>query len=90
MDLPVLSTVLRQILLAAGSYFVTKGIIADEATLQAVVGGVVALVSVVWGVFSKTKDTAKVEAAQTVLTQADAGVTTAQVATAAAKLEENK
>lgn len=86
MKLDVVLTIVRQILLSVGAVFVTKGTI-DNETMLSIVGGVVGVVTVVWGIFAKSKDVAKVEAAQTVLSQSDPGVTKQEVARAAAQIQ---
>lgn len=61
MDMQVFLTIIRQIALAVGAALVTKGVV-DETTLQAIVGGLVAVVSVVWGIVAKSKDQAIIKA----------------------------
>lgn len=63
MDMQVFLTIIRQIALAVGAALVTKGFV-DETTLQAIVGGLVAVVSVVWGIVAKSKDQAVIKAAK--------------------------
>lgn len=47
-----LMSVLRTVLVAVGSYAVTKGWL-DDATMQQVVGGVVVLLTALWGFLDK-------------------------------------
>ena len=49
-----LSGIVRHVLTAAGGALVAKGY-ADEATVQALVGGLIALIGVIWSVVSKKK-----------------------------------
>ena len=47
-----LMSVLRTVLVAVGSFAVTKGWI-DDATMQQVVGGLVVILTAVWGFLDK-------------------------------------
>ena len=55
MNIEVVKTILRQILLSLGTVAVTKGYI-DQSLVEPIIGGALALVAVVWGVFAKAKD----------------------------------
>jgi hypothetical protein len=55
MDMQIVYTVLRQILIALGAFLVTKGLIADDL-VEPIVGGVLALSAAAFGIFAKKKD----------------------------------
>lgn len=67
MDNAVILGILRTVLAAAGGILVTKGYL-DDATLQQVVGAVIAIIAAVWSVISKKS------AAKTVATAAVTGL----------------
>lgn len=89
MKFEVILTIVRQVLLSLGAIIVTKGW-ADAETLQQIVGGLMALVAVIWGIVSKSKDVVKVEAANTVLETAATPVSKVEIAQAAATIEAKK
>lgn len=50
----IISAVVRHILTAVGGYFVAKGTI-DQASVEAIVGGVVATIGLAWSLIIKVK-----------------------------------
>lgn len=84
MDFGIILTAVRYVLIALGTaLLVNKGIL-DDATLQSAVGAILTLATVVWGIFSTTKDKEKAKAAETVLKAAPSPVSEEKIAEAAA------
>lgn len=54
MNVAATMSIVRTILIAVGSYFVTKGHL-TEADLNTIVGGLLALGAAVWGVVEKLR-----------------------------------
>lgn len=50
----MISAVARHILTAVGGYFVAKGTI-DQASVEAIVGGIVATIGLAWSLIAKAK-----------------------------------
>lgn len=82
----VFLTILRQVLTVIGSTVGTKLAI-DGDTMQALIAGLLALVAIIWGIVTKSKDVTKVAAATTVLEQTAPPVSSNQIAEAAAKVQ---
>lgn len=55
MNPSVIAGIVRHVLTTAGGVLVTKGL-TDEATVSAIVGGIVAAVGLIWSVLSKKKE----------------------------------
>ena len=58
----MIQTIIRQILIAAGSALVTKGVI-DSAQLEAIVGGAIVVIAVAWRYVEVYLSKKKLEAA---------------------------
>ena len=86
MNVSAILTIARYILTAIGTFVLTKGW-ADQSTIDSIVGGLLMIIPAVLGLFVNVKKTATVEAAKTVLEQAPAPVSKAEVAEAAALVE---
>lgn len=54
MNIEVIKGVIRHILTAAGGALVAKGVV-DPGAIEPIVGGVVALVGVIWSIAAKKK-----------------------------------
>lgn len=54
MNSDVITAVIRHILTAVGGYFAAKGVV-DHATVEAIVGGVVAAIGLGWSIVNKLK-----------------------------------
>ena len=62
MNIEVLKTVVRQLALVLGTLLVNNGL-ADASLVEPLVGGIVAIASIVWGIVSKKKDQDIIKAA---------------------------
>lgn len=56
MNKELIASILRHALGFAGGYLAAKGIELDGATVEAISGGLAAIIAVVWSVTSKKKD----------------------------------
>jgi hypothetical protein len=63
MNLQVLLTILRQILLALGTYLTTAGLI-EGSVVEPITGGVLAAISAIWGIYAKQKDQDTIKASK--------------------------
>lgn len=54
MNVEMISAVVRHLLTLAGGYFVSKGLV-DQMSSEAIIGGVVAAIGVVWSIVNKVK-----------------------------------
>lgn len=55
-------TFLRQILITVGASLATKYSI-DQAAIEAIASGLLALIAIIWGLVTKSKDVAAIKAA---------------------------
>lgn len=67
-----LLSAVRSLLITAGSVLVTKGYV-DDATLQAIIGAIMVLVPVLWGIWDKYQSEASAKARE--VTAVNAGIT---------------
>lgn len=66
MNYALIGTAARQLLLAAGTILVSKGYV-DDAGLETIVGGLIAVGSSVWSFFRARANAKAVEVAKTVV-----------------------
>jgi tetrahydromethanopterin S-methyltransferase subunit C len=55
MNFEVFKTILRQVLIALGTYLTTVGVV-DQSLIEPIVGGLLAIAAAVWGILAKKKD----------------------------------
>jgi hypothetical protein len=63
MNVELLKTILRQLLIALGTYLVTNGHI-DQSLVEPIVGGFLAIFAAVWGLYTKKSDQKKIKSAK--------------------------
>jgi len=61
MNFELFKTILRQILIALGTYLTTAGVI-EQSLVEPIIGGIIAVAAAVWGLMAKKKDQAIIKA----------------------------